>query len=148
MLEKMPHGMNGCGEMEFPSGILQKLSHLQVFVLKEFCEHSVCIAYWPITVVGKEAGSLRNLEALECHFKGLSDFVEYLRSRDGILSLSTYKILVGMVDEECWAYRTDYFPSKTVGLGNLSINGDGDSVQVLKWHSRTGLSMHRCKKFM
>ena len=109
--------MNGCGEKEFPSGILPKLSHLQVLVLEEFPSG--------ITVKGKEVGSLRNLETLECHFEGLSDFVEYLRSRDGIQSLSTYKILVGMVDYLYWENIND-FPSKTVGLCNLSINRDGD----------------------
>ncbi|XP_073262820.1 probable disease resistance protein At4g27220 isoform X2 [Populus alba] len=132
-LEKMPQGMecltnlrylrmNGCGEKEFPSGILPKLSHLQVFVLEERLIYG---RYAPITVKGKEVGSLRNLETLECHFEGFSDFVEYLRSRDGILSLSTCKILVGEVGrflEEC----IEDYPSKTVGLGNLSINGDRD----------------------
>eukprot|EP00258_Populus_trichocarpa_P031911 XP_024447930.1 probable disease resistance protein At4g27220 [Populus trichocarpa] len=131
-LEKMPQGMecltnltylrmNGCGEKEFPRGILPKLSHLQVLVLEDFFDGS----YAPITVEGKEVGSLRNLESLECHFEGFSDFVEYVRSWDGILSLSTYRILVGMVDYSCWE-NIDDFPSKTVGLGNLSINGDGD----------------------
>ncbi|KAI9377041.1 hypothetical protein POPTR_019G014360v4 [Populus trichocarpa] len=133
-LKKMPQGMecltnlrylrmNGCGEKEFPSGILPKLSHLQVFVLEELMGE--CCAYAPITVKGKEVGSLRNLESLECHFEGFSDFVEYLRSRDGIQSLSTYTIIVGMVDTDKWI-GTCAFPSKTVGLGNLSINGDGD----------------------
>jgi len=134
-LEKMPQGMecltnlrhlrmNGCGEKEFPSGILPNLSHLQVFVLEEFMGN----CYAPITVKGKEVGSLRNLETLECHFEGFSDFVEYLRSRDGIQSLSTYKILVGMVDDFYWANMDANIDdiTKTVGLGNLSINGDGD----------------------
>jgi disease resistance protein RPS2 len=131
-LEKMPQGMecltnlrylrmNGCGEKEFPCGILPKLSHLQVFELKQLLGTS----YAPITVKGKEVGSLRNLETLECHFEDFSDFVEYLRSRDGIQSLSTYKILVGMVDYLYWE-NIDDFPSKTVGLCNLSINRDGD----------------------
>jgi len=132
-LEKMPQGMecltnlrylrmNGCGEKEFPSGIFRKPSHLQVFVLEETL---IDRRYAPITVKGKEVGSLRNLETLECHFEGFSDFMEYLRSRDGIQSLSTYKILVGMVDLNYW-FDIDDFPSKTVWLGNLSINGDGD----------------------
>jgi disease resistance protein RPS2 len=131
-LEKMPQGMEcltnlrylrmtGCGEKEFPSGILPKLSHLQDFVLEEFMVRGDP----PITVKGKEVGSLRNLESLECHFEGFSDFMEYLRSRYGIQSLSTYKILVGMVNAHYWA-QINNFPSKTVGLGNLSINGDGD----------------------
>jgi disease resistance protein RPS2 len=145
-LEKMPQGMecltnlrylrmNGCGEKEFPSGILPKLSHLQVFVLEQFTARGD----GPITVKGKEVGSLRNLESLECHFKGFSDFVEYLRSWDGILSLSTYRILVGMVDEDYSAYIEGYpayiedYPSKTVALGNLSFNGDRDfQVKFLK----------------
>ncbi|KAJ6854660.1 hypothetical protein NC651_039571 [Populus alba x Populus x berolinensis] len=128
-LEKMPQGMecltnlrylsmDGCGEKEFPSGILPKLSHLQVFEL-------MGTRYAPSTVKGKEVGSLRNLETLECHFEGFSEFVEYLRSRDGIQSLSTYKISVGMVGARYWA-PINIFPSKTVWLGNLSINGDGD----------------------
>jgi hypothetical protein len=29
-----------------------------------------------------------------------------------------------MVNVESWADQIDYFPSKTVALGNLSINGD------------------------
>uniref|UniRef100_A0A3N7F8Z2 Uncharacterized protein n=1 Tax=Populus trichocarpa TaxID=3694 RepID=A0A3N7F8Z2_POPTR len=131
-LEKMPQGMecltnlrylrmNGCGEKEFPSGILPKLSQLQVFVLEELKG----ISYAPITVKGKELGSLRNLETLECHFEGLPDFVEYLRSRDGIQSLSTYKILVGEV-LRCIEQLIGDFPSKTVGVGNLSIHRDGD----------------------
>nr|XP_034897062.1 probable disease resistance protein At4g27220 [Populus alba] len=129
-LDEMPQGMEclsnlrylrmtGCCKNEFPSGILTKLSHLQVFVLEECFVDS----YRRITVEVKEVGSLRNLETLRCHFKGLSDFVEYLRSRDGIQSLSTYRISVGMMDFwEC----IDDFPSKTVALGNLSINKDRD----------------------
>uniref|UniRef100_A0A6N2LQU7 NB-ARC domain-containing protein n=1 Tax=Salix viminalis TaxID=40686 RepID=A0A6N2LQU7_SALVM len=101
--------------MEFPSGVLPKLSRLQVLALDVFL----------ITVKGKEVGSLRNLETLECNFEGLSDFVEYLRSRNGIRSLSTCKISVGTIDRVDWEY-VDYFPSKTVCLGNLSINRDID----------------------
>ncbi|KAL9344487.1 hypothetical protein Peur_062162 [Populus x canadensis] len=129
-LEKMPQGMecltnlrylrmNGCGEKEFPSGILPKLSHLQVFLLEELIRE----CYAPITVKGKEVGSLRNLETLECHFEGLPDFEEYLRSRDLTRSLSTYNILVGIMDELDYLGITECpFPSKTVGLYNLSIN--------------------------
>jgi len=113
--------MNGCGEKEFPSGILPKLSHLQVFVIDKFMARGVA----PITVKGEEVGSLRNLETLECHFEGFSDFVEYLRSRDGILSLSTYEILVGEVARGINQFNVG-FPSKTVRLGNLSINKDRD----------------------
>uniref|UniRef100_A0A6N2KR57 NB-ARC domain-containing protein n=1 Tax=Salix viminalis TaxID=40686 RepID=A0A6N2KR57_SALVM len=128
-LEKMPQGMeclsnlryfriNGCGEKEFPSGILPKLSHLQVFALGEF--PTECY-----TVEGMEVGCLGKLETLQCHFKGLSDFVEYLRYQDGIQSLSTYKILVGTKNFFSW-FHNDDFPSKTVWLGNLSINADRD----------------------
>jgi disease resistance protein RPS2 len=128
--------MNGCGEKEFSSGILPKLSHLQVFGLEETL---IDRRYAPITVKGKEVGSLRNLETLECHFEGFFDFMEYLRSRDGIQSLSTYKILVGMVDY--WA-DIDDFPSKTVRLGNLSINKDGD-FQVKFLNDIQGLDCER-----
>jgi disease resistance protein RPS2 len=132
-LENMPQGMecltnlrylrmNGCGEKEFPSGILPKLSRLQVFVLEELMGE----CYAPITVKGKEVGSLINLESLECHFEGFSDFVEYLKSRNGIQSLSTYRILVGMAGDDFWYDRYNYYPSKTVALDTLSINGDGD----------------------
>jgi disease resistance protein RPS2 len=114
--------MNGCGEKEFPSGILPELSHLQVFVLHEY---SIDAIYAPIIVKGNEVGSLRNLECLECHFEGLPDLMEYFRSRDVTQSLSTCTIFVGMVDEDFWEYIAQ-FPSKTVGLSNLSINRDGD----------------------
>ncbi|KAG5224069.1 disease resistance protein [Salix suchowensis] len=128
-LEKMPQGMeclsnlryfriSGCGEKEFPSGILPKLSHLQVLALGEFplkCH----------TVEGMEVGCLGKLETLICHFKGLSNFVEYLTSRDGIQSLSTYKISVGTFKRNYW-YGKEDFPSKTIFLGNLSINRDRD----------------------
>uniref|UniRef100_A0A2K1R9F2 Uncharacterized protein n=1 Tax=Populus trichocarpa TaxID=3694 RepID=A0A2K1R9F2_POPTR len=111
--------MNGCGEKEFPSEILPKLSHLQVFVLEEVFEE----CYARITIKGKEVVSLRNLETLECHFEGLLDFMEFLRSRDGIQSLSTYRISVGILK---FLYGVEKFPSKTVALGNLSINKDRD----------------------
>ncbi|KAG5224015.1 disease resistance protein [Salix suchowensis] len=124
-LEKMPQGMEclcnlryfritGCGEKEFPSGILPKLSHLQVLILGVFPKECY-------TVEGMEVGCLRKLETLQCHFKGLSDFVEYLTSRQ---SLSTYKILVGTLKGYWYGIRD--FPSKTVMLGNLSINRDRD----------------------
>jgi len=132
-LKKMPQGMeclinlrylrmHGCGEKEFPCGILPKLSHLQVFVL----EQSMMLGDALTTVKGKEVVSLRNLETLECRFEGLSDFVEFLRSRDTIQSLRTYKISVGFV------YRSEFWegisncPSKTVGLSHLSFNREGD----------------------
>ncbi|KAG5224073.1 disease resistance protein [Salix suchowensis] len=78
-LETMPQGMECLTNL---SGVLPKLSRLQVLALDMNS----------ITVKGKEVGSLRNLETLECNFEGLSDFVEYLRSRNGIRSLSTCKI--------------------------------------------------------
>jgi disease resistance protein RPS2 len=67
-LEKMPQGMeclcnlsylimDGCGEKEFPSGLLPKLSHLQVFVLLEDSvvdNRFIFPLYSPITVKGKE----------------------------------------------------------------------------------------------
>ncbi|KAG5224074.1 disease resistance protein [Salix suchowensis] len=110
--------MNALYKMEFPSGVLPKLSRLQVLAL------DMCL----ITVKVKEVGSLRNLETLECNFEGLSDFVEYLRSWNGIRSLSTCKISVGTIGT---IHRfdwddLDYFPSKSVVLGNLSINRDID----------------------
>ncbi|KAG5224011.1 disease resistance protein [Salix suchowensis] len=128
-VRKMPQGMEcltnlRCLRMnsywvrdpvEFPSGVLPKLSRLQVLALGVFL----------ITVKGKEVGSLRNLETLECNFEGLSDFVEYLRSRNGIRSLSTCKISVGTTNILDLEYA-DCFPSKTVFLCNLSINRDID----------------------
>ncbi|XP_073263048.1 disease resistance protein At4g27190-like [Populus alba] len=87
-LEKMPQGMeylhnlrylrmNGCGEREFPRGLLPKLSHLQVFVLEEWIPPATKDnrkgQYAPITVKGKEVGCLRKLESLECYFEGYSE---------------------------------------------------------------------------
>jgi len=128
-LEKMPQGMqclsnlrylrmNGCGEKEFPSGILPKLSHLQVLILEKI--------YRPVTVKGKEVGCLRELENLECHFKGQYDFVEYLDSRDKTRSLSTYRISVGLRDGDDYSEIEYYSESKTVRLGNLCNNRDRD----------------------
>uniref|UniRef100_A0A3N7F999 Uncharacterized protein n=1 Tax=Populus trichocarpa TaxID=3694 RepID=A0A3N7F999_POPTR len=148
-LKKMPQGMdclsnlrylrmNGCGEKKFPNRILPKLSHLQVFVLEEVFEGS----YAPITVEGKEVGSLRNLETLQCHFEGLPDFVEYLRFRDVTQSVSTCKILVGILDELLYYGITECpFPSKTVGLGYMSINKDRD-FQVKFLNDIQGLVCH------
>ena len=81
-LEKMLQGMeclcnlrylrmNRCGEKEFSSGLLPKLSHLQVFVLEEGLIDG---RYAPITVKGKEVVCLRKLESLECYFEGHSDY--------------------------------------------------------------------------
>jgi disease resistance protein RPS2 len=132
-LEKMPQGMeclcnlrylrmNGCGEKEFPSVLLPKLSHLQVFVLEE---ELIDGRYAPITVKGKEVGCLRKLESLKCHFEGHSDYLEYLKSRDETQSLSTYQIRVGLLANYHHCGR-----SKTIVLGNLSINRD-EGFQVM-----------------
>jgi len=132
-LEKMPQGMeclcnlrylrmNGCGEKEFPSELLPKLSHLQVFVLEE---ELIDGRYAPITVKGKEVGCLRKLESLKCHFEGHSDYLEYLKSRDETQSLSTYQIRVGLLANYHHCGR-----SKTIVLGNLSINRD-EGFQVM-----------------
>jgi hypothetical protein len=137
-LEMMPQGMqclsnlrylrmNGCGEKEFPPGILPNLSHLKVFILEE-----IDYDYFPVTVEGKEVGCLRELENLECYFKGQSDFVEYLNSRNKTQSLRKYHIFVGSRDKGCdrgiddGEMKLDYGISKTVSLGNLRNQGDGD----------------------
>jgi disease resistance protein RPS2 len=140
-LEKIPQGMeclcnlrylrmNGCGEKEFPSGLLPKLSHLQVFVLEEWIPPTkgTLRQYAPVTVKGKEVGCLRNLESLECHFEGYSDYVEYLKSRKSradTKSLSTYKICVGLLDKYYY-YAVDDCRRKTIVWGSLSIDRDGD----------------------
>jgi disease resistance protein RPS2 len=72
--------LNKCSEKEFPSGILPKLSPLQVFLLKERNRWG---QYDLVTIKGKDVGCLRKLETSKCHFKHLSDFVEYLKSREG-----------------------------------------------------------------
>ena len=136
-LEKMPQGMaclsnlrylrmNGCGEKEFPSGILSKLSHLQVFVLEEWMPTGFESEYVPVTVKGKEVGCLRKLETLECHFEGRSDLVEYLKFRDENHSLSTYKIFVGLFEEFYLLDKYSFCRDKSVWLGNLTFNGDGN----------------------
>ncbi|XP_034899376.1 putative disease resistance protein At4g10780 [Populus alba] len=140
-LEKMPQGMkclcnlrylrmNGCGEKKFPSGLLPKLSHLQVFVLVEWIpETSNRIEeYVPIIVKGKEVGCLRKLESLECHFEGYSDYVEYLKSRDETKSLTTYQIRLGPLDKYRYGYGYYYVgcKGKTIVCGNLNIDRDGD----------------------
>uniref|UniRef100_A0A6N2KG96 BED-type domain-containing protein n=1 Tax=Salix viminalis TaxID=40686 RepID=A0A6N2KG96_SALVM len=136
-LEKMPQGMecltnlrylrmSGCGKKKFPSGILPKLSHLQVLVLEECIDRR---RYGSIIVKGKEVGSLRNLETLVCQFKGLSDFMEYHGCWNGIRSLCTYQISIGWM-ENLWIKNDLNNPlfsiSKTVFLGNLSINRERD----------------------
>jgi disease resistance protein RPS2 len=136
-LEKMPQGMeclcnlrylrmSGCGEKEFPSGLLPKLSHLQVFELERWIPEPIHrkAQYVPITVKAKEVACLRKLESLVCHFEGYSDYVEYLKSWDETKSLSTYKIRVGLLDKSY--YDHDDFRRKTIILGNLSIDREGD----------------------
>ncbi|XP_073263045.1 uncharacterized protein [Populus alba] len=118
----------GCGEKEFPNGLLPKLSHLQVFVLEWIPRTNNRKAeYVPITVKGKEVACLRKLERLECYFEGYSDYVEYLKSRDETKSLSTYKIFAGPLDNYDYDYYYDYDVSrrKTIVWGNLSIDRDG-----------------------
>ncbi|XP_073262618.1 probable disease resistance protein At4g27220 [Populus alba] len=148
-LIKMPQGlqclsnlrylrMNGCGENEFPSGILLKLSHLQVLIL----EDDIDDFYFPVTVKGEEVGCLRELENLVCHFIGQSDFVEYLNSRDKTRSLSTYSIFVGALDDYCDEIDV-YGGSKTVWLGNLCNNGDGD-FQVMFPNDIQELYIYKC----
>ncbi|XP_052304842.1 probable disease resistance protein At4g27220 [Populus trichocarpa] len=76
-LEKIPQGMeclcnlrylrmNGCGEKEFPSGLLPKLSHLQVFVLEEWIPPATKDNRRgqpaPVTVKGKEVGKFGPLD--------------------------------------------------------------------------------------
>ncbi|XP_010999683.1 PREDICTED: probable disease resistance protein At4g27220 [Populus euphratica] len=137
-LEKIPQGMeflsnlrylrmNRWGEKEFPSGILPKLSHLQVFVLEK------CT---PITVKGKEVGCLRELETLECHFEGYSDFVEYLKSRDETRSPTKYRIFVGLLPDKYYIEGKD----KEIVLGKLTINGDGDFLRTF-WKDIQQLTM-------
>ncbi|XP_034916906.2 disease resistance protein At4g27190-like [Populus alba] len=109
-LEKIPHGieclsnlrylrMNGCGEKNFPGGILPKLSHLQVLILEEQIIDGSKIGgerYAPVTVEGKEIGCLRKLERLECHFENHSNYMEYLNSR--VYPPRRFKIAVSTVD--------------------------------------------------
>ncbi|XP_034918647.1 probable disease resistance protein At4g27220 [Populus alba] len=148
-LENIPEGiqclsnlrylrMNGCDEIEFPSGILPKLSHLQVFIL----EYAIEGWYSPVTVKGEEVGCLRELENLVCHFEGQSDFVEYLNFRDKTQSLSTYNIFVGPLDEY-FDVTVDDGKSKTVWLVNLCNNGDGD-FQVMFPNDIQELCIYKC----
>ncbi|KAL9344255.1 hypothetical protein Peur_061930 [Populus x canadensis] len=141
-LEKIPQGMeclcnlrylimNGCGEKEFPSRLLPKLSQLQVFVLQEWIPPTKDIVsqHAPVTVKGKEVAWLRKLESLECHFEGCSDYMEYLKSQDETKSPTTYQILVGPLDKYRYGYGFDYDRGgcrrKTIVWGNLSIDRDG-----------------------
>ncbi|XP_034925314.1 probable disease resistance protein At4g27220 [Populus alba] len=143
VLRKIPQGMEclsnlwylrlgSFDEKEFPSGVIPKLSHLQVF------ESGASL-----TVKGKEVGCLRKLETLECCFEGCSDFVEFLRSRDQTKSQCKYRISVGHVDEYLelsWAHSRR---SKAIGLYNLSINGDGD-FQAMFPNDIQGLDIIKC----
>jgi disease resistance protein RPS2 len=115
--------MDGCGVKEFPTGILPKLFHLQLFMLEGKTNYD----YVQVTVKGKEVGCLRELENLVCNFEGQSDFVEYLNSRDKTRSLSTYDIFVGPLDEDFYSeMKRGYGKSKTVWLSSLCNNGDGN----------------------
>jgi disease resistance protein RPS2 len=117
--------LNGCSQKEFPPGILPQLYRLQVFALDDWVQGQ----YAPVTVEGKEVACLRKLETLECHFKCFSDFIGYLKSWDGTLSLSTYKFLVGQ-----WNDNKDYLRvlefsgrSRKVCLCNFNINWNRSS---------------------
>ncbi|XP_034891448.1 probable disease resistance protein At1g61300 [Populus alba] len=143
-LEKMPQGMEclcnlrclrmtGCGEKEFPRGLLPKLSHLQVFELDNRGGQ-----YASITVKGKEVACLRKLESLKCQFEGYSEYVEYLKSRDETQSLSTYQIAVK--DRDGYAF---FERSKTFFLGDLSVNKDGD-FQVIFPKGIQRLTIYKC----
>ncbi|KAJ6857912.1 disease resistance protein [Populus alba x Populus x berolinensis] len=154
-LEKIPQGMeclcnlrylkmNGCGEKEFPSGLLPKLSLLQVFVLEEWPLSPITKDNrkrppTPITVIGKEVGCLRKLETLVCHFEGYLDYVEYLKTRDETKSLTKYRIRVGLLDKY-YKYYHDDFRRKTIVFGNWSIDRDGDfQVMFLKDIQQLGI---------
>ncbi|XP_034891447.2 probable disease resistance protein At4g27220 [Populus alba] len=156
-LEKMPQGMeclcnlrylrmNGCREKEFPSGLLPKLSLLQVLILEEqihpTTKHNRKGLPAPITVKGKEVGCLRKLETLVCHFEGYLDYVEYLKTRDETKSLTTYQIHVGLLDKYYNHYYGD-FSRKTIVLVNWSIDRDRD-FQVMFSKDIQDLSIHNC----
>ncbi|XP_034902512.2 probable disease resistance protein At1g61300 [Populus alba] len=156
-LEKMPQGMeclcnlrylrmNGCGEKEFPSGLLPKLSLLQVFVLEEQIHPTTKDNRKglppPITVKGKEVGCLRKLETLVCHFEGYLDYVEYLKTRDETKSLTTYQVHVGLLDKYYNHYHGD-FSRKTIVLVNWSIDRDRD-FQVMFSKDIQHLGIHNC----
>ena len=84
--------MNSRCKKEFPSGILGKLSHLQVFILG-WGQHA------PMTVKEEDAGCLEALEDFECHFKDHSDLERFFNSRDKTRPLKTYKIYIGQIEE-------------------------------------------------
>ncbi|XP_034927175.1 putative disease resistance protein At4g10780 isoform X2 [Populus alba] len=108
--------LNGCRQKEFPTGILPKLSSLQVFVLDDWVNGQ----YAPVIVEGKELACLRKLETLECHFELFSDFVGYLKSWNKTLSLSTYKFLVGQWNNDHLAFLEFSGRSKIVWLCNFN----------------------------
>ncbi|XP_073262927.1 probable disease resistance protein At4g27220 [Populus alba] len=152
-LEKIPQGMeclcnlrylrmNGCGEKEFPSGLLPKLSLLQVFVMEDWpFPHTTKDNRkgLPITVKGKEVGCLRKLETLVCHFEGYLDYVEYLKTRDETKSLTRYRICVGLLDKCYYRYLGD-FRRKSIVLGNWSFDRDKDfQVMFLKDIQQLGI---------
>ncbi|XP_034902527.2 putative disease resistance protein At4g10780 [Populus alba] len=154
-LENMPQGMeclcnlkylrmSGCGEKEFPSGLLPKLSHLEVFVLEEWISPIIKDNRkgLPITVKGKEVGCLRKLETLVCHFEGYLDYVEYLKTRDETKSLTRYRIHVGLLDKYYKHYHAD-FRRKTIVFGNWSIDRDGD-FQVIFLKDIQQLGIDNC----
>jgi disease resistance protein RPS2 len=64
--------------------------------------------------------------------------VKYLKSRDETQSLSTYKIVVGLLDNDYFIKR-----SKTIVLGNLSVNRDGD-FQVMFPKDIQQLTIDKC----
>jgi disease resistance protein RPS2 len=109
--------LNGCRQKEFPTGILPKLSSLQVFVLDDDWVNG---QYAPVTVEGKEVTCLRKLETLKCHFELFSDFVGYLKSWDETLSLSTYNFLVGQCNNDDVAFLEFSGRSKIVWLCNFN----------------------------
>jgi len=122
--------------------LLPKLSHLQVFVLEEWIpptsKDNRKGQYAPITVTGKEVGCLRELESLECHFEGYSEYVAFLKSRDETQSLSKYQIAVGLLDDDYLFGR-----SKTFFLSILSVNKDGD-FQVMFPKDIQQLTIYKC----
>uniref|UniRef100_A0A6N2KSX9 Uncharacterized protein n=1 Tax=Salix viminalis TaxID=40686 RepID=A0A6N2KSX9_SALVM len=150
-LKKMPQGMqclsnlmylrmNGCGEKEFPCGLLPKLSHLQVFVLEDM---SIAGTYTPVTVKGKEVGCLRKLESLVCHFE-VNLTLEYLTSWNKTQSLSTYRIVVGLRDVDAYEVtKGGYGKSKALRLGNLCNNGD-EIFQVMFPYDIQELFISKC----
>ena len=70
--------MNGCGEKKFPSGILPKHYHLQVFIVEEWIiddARSGKEIYAPVTVEENEVGCLRKSKSLLFHFEDQSNYL-------------------------------------------------------------------------